>query len=138
MSDVKDAAYYTRRLQKQGRALYDELTAGKTQAEIYEMEDELEERTFIMALLARIARRLPDARAYVDALAEGADGPRRIVYVKQYPRREMGKLAIETLTRGEIIRELEDISSESFGDDVGEWQHWIAAFEAEPPLLNYR
>ncbi len=138
MTKVRDSLYYERLMEVRAIALRQAMTAGKTVSEQMDMEDELEELTFMPRLLAEVARGLPEARACVEALERAGNTPVDLVWMRVYPGYEYGEMDRVKYTRSEIIARLEKISFLDFGDEPNEWRDWLAAFEAEPPLLGYR
>ena len=134
---MKDSGYYISLMRDRARALHDELTAGLTARQMMEMEDELEERTFMPRLEAEVGRGLPEARSIIEALENAGDEAVELVWVVIYPGYDAGKLGHARLTRPEMIARLEEIASLEIGDDLEEWRTWLAAFEADPPPLGY-
>lgn len=142
MNTRNDARFYEGLMQDRAQDLYDQLTKGKSTRDIMEMEDELEEKTFMPRLLAEVARGLPEARAMIDALDQSSSAPVSapvdLIWVKVYPGYEYGQLGRARRTRQDIISRLKDISFLDFGDDADAWREWLDAFENEPPLTGYR
>lgn len=138
MNTTKDARYYESLMEEKANALREEMTSGMSIRDMMEIEDELEERTFLPRLLAEVARGLPEARAMVSALREPLNGPVELTWVKVYPGYEYGQLGHARMTREQIINRLQEISFLDFGDDPEEWSTWLAAFEADPPMTGYR
>ena len=135
---MQNARYYETLMQERAQALYDNLTAGKSVHEMMEMEDELEEQTFLPRLLAEVARGLPEARAMIDALDKTTDEPIELMWVKVYPGYENGQMGHSRLTKAEIITRLKEISFLDLGEDPAAWREWLTAFEADPPMTGYR
>lgn len=142
MNTRNDARFFEGLMQDRAQDLYDQLTKGKSTRDIMEMEDELEEKTFMPRLLAEVARGLPEARAMIDALDQSSSAPVSapvdLIWVKVYPGYEYGQLGRARRTRQDIISRLKDISFLDFGDDADAWREWLEAFENEPPLTGYR
>jgi len=134
---MKDSAYYYSLMQVRAKKLYDELTAGKSIAEMMEMEDELEESTFMPRLEAEIGRNMPEARAMIEALGHVDETPIDLLWVKIYPGYEYGQMGRARVNRVDIIDRLEKIAFLELGDDIDAWREWLAAFEADPPPKGY-
>ncbi len=142
---TRDSRYYEDRLEKIAKERYAKLTEGKSEREIFAMDEELEEKTFVPALTTRIAYRLPEARAYVEALEKHADvtdpsAKFPVLWISTSSQKMPfgGEMMRANLTRGEMLALLEEISSDSFGDDLAEWRSWLDAWEADPPPRGYR
>ncbi|MEP4979685.1 hypothetical protein [Ascidiaceihabitans sp.] len=138
MKTRNDARFFESLMQDRAQDLYDQLTKGKSTRDIMEMEDELEEKTFMPRLLAEVARGLPEARAMIDALDQSSSAPVDLIWVKVYPGYEYGQLGRARRTHQDIISRLKDISFLDFGEDADAWREWLEAFENEPPLTGYR
>ena len=138
MSETKNARYFEALMQERAQAVHDDLTRGKSLREQMEMEEELEEKTFMPRLLAEVARGLPEAHALIAALEQASAAPVEVIWVKNYPGYEFGQLGQGKYTRPGIFARLRAISFLDLGEDPAAWQEWLEAFEADPPLLGYR
>lgn len=133
----KNALYYEDRLFKKGREKIDAITSGLSSEEVAKIPDEILESHYPDLMLHRINVCLREAEALVLALVNDTpdlNGKYDLSWQERVSLLEGGTLVTETYTKEEIIARLEWIANEDFGDDLDEWQSWLSAFKANPPV----
>ncbi|OKH87851.1 hypothetical protein [Thalassospira sp. TSL5-1] len=133
----KDASYYENRIRKKTKKQFDELTAGLSDEEFLKIPDDVLEETYAETTLHRIRVCLDEADAMISALVNDTadlNGKYSVSVTRPVPHLRKRMLVTEFYTREEIIKRLERIANEDFGDDLDEWQSWISAFKASPPM----
>ncbi|OKH87855.1 hypothetical protein [Thalassospira sp. TSL5-1] len=133
----KDELYYKDRLYKKERERLQELTSGLSDQEFLKIPEEVLEEVYAETKLYRIKIFLREAEAMISALVSDTpdvNGKYSFSWVSLKSYFEDSKRMTASRTKEEMIKKLEWISNEEFGDDLDEWQSWIRAFKSNPPM----
>ncbi|OKH87857.1 hypothetical protein [Thalassospira sp. TSL5-1] len=133
----KDASYYEDRIRKKTKKQFDELISSPSFPGLSKVPYEVLEETYPETTLHRIRVCLDEADAMISALVNDtpdSNGKYSVLVTRPVPHLRKRMLVTEFYTREEIIKRLERIANEDFGDDLDEWQSWISAFKASPPM----
>ncbi|OKH87849.1 hypothetical protein [Thalassospira sp. TSL5-1] len=128
----KDASYYEDRIRKKKKKQFDELTVGLSDEEFLKIPDEVLEETYPETTLNRIRVFLREADAMISALVNDTpdlNGKYNFSWIRPKSYFRERALVTDSRSREEIIKRLEWISNEDFGNDIDEWKSWINAFK---------
>lgn len=141
----KDAEYYEARMIEKSNVIYKNEIANLPDEEALEKIDHFNDELSYQAMLTRIAYNFTEAKEIIKQLANVSENedPDKIydltwVAVSSKKMPFGGEVMTAKMTKKEMIKNLEAIASEEFGEDLDEWQSWLAAFEKNPPPRGFR
>jgi hypothetical protein len=131
-----DRQYYEKRLQQKADRIYSETTQGLSGNSFLDAVVSLENSS-LEAYIGKISHNLPEAKAIIHRINNHADSnefdENIISWEPIFKQRDSNNTTLsKSMTHSEMINRLEEISNEKLGNEISEWNKWLAAWELYP------